>query len=63
MADIIKLQGLSQPLYFNRNLIVGFYYDKISDNTVISFTGGPDDYVTLPGDQTEQILHGEAVGG
>lgn len=61
MADFIKLQGLSQPLYYNRNLIVSFYYDKTLDSTTISFTGGSDDYITLPGDQTEQILHGEAV--
>lgn len=63
MADFIKLRGETYDLYYNRNLIVSFFYSPKTNQTTLGFTGGPGDFTTVPGDQTEEILHGEAVGG
>lgn len=64
MADFIKLVAADERVLFvNRSLITDFSYVPQKDVTTVSLPGPQDNFFELLGDQTEQIMHGEAVGG
>ena len=55
MADFVKVKDSNSDYYFNKDNIVGFYYDFNSNQTVITLVG-EDSPVTISGNCTDTLL-------
>lgn len=55
MADFVKVKDNNSDYYFNKDNIVGFYYDFNSNQTVITLVG-EESPITISGNCTDTLL-------